>query len=121
MTDVQGVISNFILDVSLSSQKHSCSDVGYSDFAIVGEQELSLIYSANITFPDDRFIVMQNRAKPLDPASWQEMLQMAVGSTIANAETSQLPLVMDVRNGYEWDGGHFTGAARPLEVQHELF
>ncbi len=28
----------------------------------------------------------------------------------------QVPVVLDVRNGYEWDAGHFQGAARPLEV-----
>jgi rhodanese-related sulfurtransferase len=27
------------------------------------------------------------------------------------------PLVLDVRNSYEWDAGHFEGAQRPLEVQ----
>ena len=26
------------------------------------------------------------------------------------------PIVLDVRNGYEWDAGHFEGAARPQEV-----
>ena len=25
-------------------------------------------------------------------------------------------VVLDVRNAYEWDAGHFVGAARPLEV-----
>jgi hypothetical protein len=25
------------------------------------------------------------------------------------------PVVLDVRNGYEWDAGHFLGAARPVE------
>ena len=28
----------------------------------------------------------------------------------------QRPILLDVRNGYEWDAGHFDGAARPLEV-----
>ena len=27
------------------------------------------------------------------------------------------PLMLDVRNSYEWDAGHFEGAARPLEVR----
>ena len=26
-------------------------------------------------------------------------------------------VVLDVRNGYEWDAGHFQGAERPVEVQ----
>ena len=25
------------------------------------------------------------------------------------------PIVLDVRNGYEWDAGHFEGAVRPNE------
>lgn len=25
------------------------------------------------------------------------------------------PVVLDVRNAYEWDAGHFEGAQRPLE------
>ena len=27
------------------------------------------------------------------------------------------PVLLDLRNGYEWDAGHFHGAARPLEVR----
>lgn len=27
------------------------------------------------------------------------------------------PLILDVRNSYEWDAGHFEGAERPLEVR----
>ena len=30
--------------------------------------------------------------------------------------SSSRPIVLDVRNGYEWDAGHFEGAARPQEV-----
>ena len=26
-------------------------------------------------------------------------------------------MVLDVRNSYEWDAGHFSGAARPAEVE----
>ena len=29
-------------------------------------------------------------------------------------------VVLDVRNAYEWDAGHFVGAARPLEVPPSL-
>ena len=29
----------------------------------------------------------------------------------------QQPVLLDLRNGYEWDAGHFQGAARPLEVR----
>jgi rhodanese-related sulfurtransferase len=27
------------------------------------------------------------------------------------------PVVLDLRNGYEWDAGHFDGAARPQEEE----
>ena len=27
-------------------------------------------------------------------------------------------IVLDVRNDYEWDAGHFSGAGRPQEVRH---
>jgi hypothetical protein len=32
-------------------------------------------------------------------------------------ETGEVPIVLDVRNGYEWDVGHFVGAARPAEEE----
>ncbi len=38
------------------------------------------------------------------------MLQAPSGGAAA-------PVVLDVRNGYEWDAGHFEGAARPLEEE----
>lgn len=33
------------------------------------------------------------------------------------ATNGKPPLVLDVRNSYEWDAGHFVGAERPLEVR----
>jgi rhodanese-related sulfurtransferase len=33
----------------------------------------------------------------------------------ATTEESLAPVVLDVRNGYEWDAGHFEGAKRPPE------
>ena len=37
---------------------------------------------------------------------------------LAEAQSSgRQPLVLDVRNSYEWDAGHFEGAQRPLEVR----
>ena len=30
------------------------------------------------------------------------------------------PIVLDVRNSYEWDAGHFEGAARPQEVTKKI-
>ena len=32
-----------------------------------------------------------------------------------NASVAQRPIVLDVRNSYEWDAGHFEGAERPVE------
>jgi predicted sulfurtransferase len=31
------------------------------------------------------------------------------------AETDDAPVLLDVRNGYEWDVGHFKGASRPVQ------
>jgi hypothetical protein len=36
------------------------------------------------------------------------------GASNAQPQASK-PVVLDVRNAYEWDAGHFQGAARPLE------
>jgi predicted sulfurtransferase len=50
--------------------------------------------------------VAEARATPLEPAAWQTMISDApVRGTV----------VLDVRNGYEWDAGHFRGSARPAE------
>ncbi|PNW83046.1 hypothetical protein CHLRE_06g304600v5 [Chlamydomonas reinhardtii] len=46
------------------------------------------------------------RATPLEPAAWRDM--------IAQAEEKKV-VVLDVRNDYEWDAGHFVGADRPAE------
>lgn len=34
-----------------------------------------------------------------------------------NLPEEQRPVVLDLRNSYEWDAGHFVGAERPLEVR----
>lgn len=47
------------------------------------------------------------RATPLASAEWRRMLEEGVDG--------KRPLVLDVRNSYEWDAGHFVGAERPLE------
>ena len=62
----------------------------------------------------------------MDPADWKRMLQSA--NATESSEDSHLgaamtqdqakPVILDVRNSYEWDGGHFVGAERPSEVQH---
>lgn len=46
------------------------------------------------------------RATPLEPAAWKQM--------IAEAQERKIT-VLDVRNDYEWDAGHFVGAERPQE------
>ncbi|GLI62237.1 hypothetical protein VaNZ11_004832 [Volvox africanus] len=46
------------------------------------------------------------RATPLNPSRWKEM--------IAQAQEEKM-VVLDVRNDYEWDAGHFEGAERPAE------
>jgi predicted sulfurtransferase len=50
------------------------------------------------------------RATPLAPAAWRRMLAEGGGAG------GRRPLVLDVRNGYEWDAGHFAGVARPAEA-----
>ncbi|KAI3436466.1 hypothetical protein D9Q98_005883 [Chlorella vulgaris] len=53
------------------------------------------------------------RAIPTQPAEWKRMLKEGRSS-------DKPPLMLDVRNSYEWDAGHFEGAARPLEAHfHE--
>eukprot|EP00878_Enallax_costatus_P013237 GHUV01013838.1.p1 GENE.GHUV01013838.1~~GHUV01013838.1.p1 ORF type:complete len:497 (+),score=171.69 GHUV01013838.1:611-2101(+) len=47
------------------------------------------------------------RATPLDPAAWRHKL--------AKADASKRVVVMDLRNDYEWDAGHFDWAPRPDE------
>jgi len=73
----------------------------------------------------------ENRATPLEPTQWQAMLRNAalwpdartdavhdssvIHESSAATRPERRPVVLDVRNGYEWDGGHFEGAARPTE------
>ena len=55
------------------------------------------------------------RATPLTPGQWAAMLPKSSGG--ANDATPTTPIVLDVRNAYEWDAGHFQGAGRPLEEE----
>ncbi|KAK9906879.1 hypothetical protein WJX75_009638 [Coccomyxa subellipsoidea] len=71
------------------------------------------------------------RATPLSPSQWQEMLRNAMAPKTTGAvsggpsggtsggpgagENAHEVVVLDVRNAYEWDAGHFVGAQRPLE------
>ena len=49
------------------------------------------------------------------------MLRNAVPRSTAPDESDRMEwaIVLDVRNGYEWDAGHFSGAQRPLEVRSQ--
>ncbi|GFP99073.1 rhodanese-like domain-containing protein 8 chloroplastic [Phtheirospermum japonicum] len=54
------------------------------------------------------------RATPLTPSEWRSKLEainkMDNSSSTMNTTKS---ILLDVRNGYEWDVGHFQGAQRP--------
>ncbi|XP_078148094.1 rhodanese/Cell cycle control phosphatase superfamily protein isoform X2 [Carex rostrata] len=59
------------------------------------------------------------RATPLSPSEWKQRLQEArnINATSSVAQSSgseRTILLLDVRNGYEWDIGHFEGAERPI-------
>ena len=49
------------------------------------------------------------RGTPLSPEEWHAKM------TDVLDEKPDAPLLLDVRNGYEWDVGHFRGAARPVQ------
>jgi rhodanese-related sulfurtransferase len=70
------------------------------------------------------------RATALPPSDWMAMLadaqrlgpELASSSADANAHhdsaaDTQRPVLLDVRNSYEWDAGHFQGAQRPEEEE----
>ncbi|XP_059297509.1 rhodanese-like domain-containing protein 8, chloroplastic isoform X1 [Lycium ferocissimum] len=54
------------------------------------------------------------RAEPLAPSEWRKRLE-AVNNTNNSSHENSNPsgILLDVRNGYEWDVGHFQGAQRP--------
>ncbi|XP_065847283.1 rhodanese-like domain-containing protein 8, chloroplastic [Euphorbia lathyris] len=54
------------------------------------------------------------RATPLAPSEWRKRLEAEreINGT-PNSNVSSNFVLLDVRNGYEWDIGHFTGAQRP--------
>ncbi|CAA7029512.1 unnamed protein product [Microthlaspi erraticum] len=54
------------------------------------------------------------RAKPLEPSEWKRKLKDLTDDDEASASSSgRSCILLDVRNGYEWDVGHFRGAHRP--------
>ncbi|XP_062110996.1 rhodanese-like domain-containing protein 8, chloroplastic [Humulus lupulus] len=54
------------------------------------------------------------RATPLEPSKWRKKLEAANPVDDPSKENSSSNyILLDVRNGYEWDIGHFDGAQRP--------
>ena len=75
--------------------------------------------------------MLQARAQPLAPGEWRAMLRDAVpiqgaaagedpGGRRDGEAAERRPVVLDVRNAYEWDAGHFLGAERPREARAAL-
>lgn len=52
------------------------------------------------------------RALPLAPSEWREKLE-AINDPHSKDYPDRDYIILDVRNGYEWDIGHFRGAQRP--------
>ncbi|XP_021859173.1 rhodanese-like domain-containing protein 8, chloroplastic isoform X2 [Spinacia oleracea] len=53
------------------------------------------------------------RAEPLSPVEWRARLKSLDSSQDTTNENHKSCILLDVRNGYEWDIGHFQGAQRP--------
>lgn len=58
---------------------------------------------------------MSTGSRPGQDVSTAAALADSMGGPLG-ADQHQ-PVLLDLRNGYEWDAGHFQGAARPLEVR----
>ncbi|XP_010459399.1 PREDICTED: rhodanese-like domain-containing protein 8, chloroplastic isoform X1 [Camelina sativa] len=52
------------------------------------------------------------RAQPLEPSEWKRKLNDLTDDDGASS-SGRSCILLDVRNGYEWDVGHFHGAPRP--------
>ncbi|CAK9164331.1 unnamed protein product [Ilex paraguariensis] len=52
------------------------------------------------------------RATPLTPSQWRNRLE-SVNKLDNASDLTTKSVLLDVRNGYEWDVGHFRGAQRP--------
>ncbi|PWA96292.1 rhodanese/Cell cycle control phosphatase superfamily protein [Artemisia annua] len=54
------------------------------------------------------------RATPLTPTEWKKKLEIANSvDAVSHSNQNKDVILLDVRNGYEWDIGHFRGAQRP--------
>lgn len=58
---------------------------------------------------------MLRDAEPIQASAATSPQAQPSSSSSSTASTAQSPIILDVRNGYEWDAGHFLGAERPLE------
>lgn len=61
------------------------------------------------TTGDGEALDLSNRGVDLSPLEWERMLAAA-----AEEGGDKRPIVLDVRNDYEWDVGRFDGASRPV-------
>ncbi|KAL3618103.1 Rhodanese-like domain-containing protein 8, chloroplastic [Castilleja foliolosa] len=54
------------------------------------------------------------RATPLTPSEWRSKLETVNKiDNLSSTMNTTKSILLDVRNGYEWDVGHFDGAQRP--------
>ncbi|XP_021714731.1 rhodanese-like domain-containing protein 8, chloroplastic [Chenopodium quinoa] len=53
------------------------------------------------------------RAEPLSPSEWRARLKSLDSNHDKANDDHKSCILLDVRNGYEWDIGHFQGAQRP--------
>ncbi|KAL9170944.1 hypothetical protein ABFS82_04G179000 [Erythranthe guttata] len=55
------------------------------------------------------------RATPLTPSEWKSKLERVnnIDNSLDTVNSTTNCILLDVRNGYEWDVGHFQGAQRP--------
>ncbi|XVF53690.1 hypothetical protein PTKIN_Ptkin05aG0119000 [Pterospermum kingtungense] len=52
-------------------------------------------------------------ATTISPSEWRKRLEAVDNNDKASDSNRKLLILLDVRNGYEWDIGHFHGAQRP--------
>ncbi|KAL3724924.1 hypothetical protein ACJRO7_030003 [Eucalyptus globulus] len=54
------------------------------------------------------------RATPLEPSEWKKrVLALSRSRDASSGNVDSDCIILDLRNGYEWDIGHFQGARRP--------
>ena len=65
---------------------------------------------------------MLRTAKPISLDSLSLDTPVSGSDTASSSDSqeeprSRAPIILDVRNSYEWDAGHFSGAERPKEEE----